>query len=115
MEEIKVDQNLVAYCGLYCGACRAYRKGRCPGCHENHKATWCSVRRCCTNNRYKSCAQCSEFADPKQCGKFNNFISKLFGLVFRSDRCACIRQIREKGLSGHAAEMAHSGRHSIKR
>lgn len=115
MEEIKVDENLVAYCGLYCGACGSHRKGRCPGCHENNKASWCDVRRCCINHRYSSCAQCTEFPDPNKCSKFNNFISKLFGLVFRSDRCACITQIRELGLTGHALEMAKSGRQSIKR
>ena len=27
---IAVDKNLVAYCGLYCGACSAYLKDRAP-------------------------------------------------------------------------------------
>lgn len=37
----------VAYCGLYCGACKSHRKGKCPGCRENSKATWCEIRKCC--------------------------------------------------------------------
>jgi len=32
MKEIIADEKLVAKCGLYCGACGAYLKGRCPGC-----------------------------------------------------------------------------------
>jgi hypothetical protein len=115
MKPIVSDANLVAYCGLYCGACGAYRRGRCPGCHENKKATWCKVRTCCIENRYSSCAQCASVTDPRDCRKFNNFISKLFGLIFRSDRRACIAQIRDKGLQGHAELMAGGGTHTIRR
>jgi hypothetical protein len=39
----------------------------------------------------------------------------LFGFIFRSDRAACIRQIRLIGIEGHAAEMAKGKRQSIKR
>jgi hypothetical protein len=115
MKSIVADTGLVAYCGLYCGACGVYRRGRCPGCHENQKATWCGVRKCCTENGYSSCAECRTIADPRDCRKFHNFISKLFGLIFRSDRRACIAQIRQKGLSAHADLMAASQRHSIRR
>ena len=89
MKPIAADVNLVAYCGLYCGACGAYRRGRCPGCHENSKATWCKVRSCCMENGHSSCADCKTPADPRECRKFNNFIAKIFGLIFRSDRRAC--------------------------
>ena len=50
MKEIISDPKLVAFCGLYCGACKAYLKERCPGCHDNEKATWCKVRTCCLEN-----------------------------------------------------------------
>ena len=30
--------ELVAGCGLYCGKCGAFRKGRCKGCRENARA-----------------------------------------------------------------------------
>ena len=109
------DANLVAYCGLYCGACRAYKSGKCPGCQHNDKATWCAVRDCCRDRSANSCAECADFADAKDCRKFNNFISRLFGLVFRSDRAACIAQIRAVGLGRHAQIMAESGRQSIRR
>jgi hypothetical protein len=115
MREIVSDTSLVAYCGLYCGACRAYLKQRCPGCHENRKATWCGVRSCCTEHNYASCADCTEFADAMDCKKFNNLIAKLFGLIFRSNRGACIAQIRQIGIQGHADNMAKNRRQTIKR
>jgi hypothetical protein len=115
MKDIVSDPELVAYCGLYCGACSAYRRGRCPGCHENKKATWCSVRTCCIEHQYSSCAACGQFDDAQKCKKFNNWISKLFGLLFRSDRAACIQQIRTSGIEAHAQDMAARGRHTIKK
>ncbi|MGA2061582.1 MAG: DUF3795 domain-containing protein [Thermoguttaceae bacterium] len=115
MKEIVADPKLVACCGLYCGACRAYLGGRCPGCRENHKASWCKVRVCCISNQFASCAECKEFQNPQDCRMFNNWISKLFGLIFRSDRAACVRQIRQIGLEAHAADMAGKKRQTIKR
>jgi hypothetical protein len=115
LKPIVADAQLVAYCGLYCGACGAYRRGRCPGCHENAKATWCTIRTCCRENAYGSCGDCKKVAEPNDCKKFNNWISKIFGLIFRSNRRACVLQIRQKGLQGHAEAMAAAGRHSMKR
>ena len=106
---------MVAFCGLYCGVCRSFIRGRCPGCHDNVKATWCKVRSCCISNQYASCAECAQFADPNDCKMFNNFIARIFGLIFRSDRAACIRQIREIGIQGHADTMAEQKRHAIRR
>ncbi len=31
MKEIVSDPKLVAYCGLYCGACKRYLQEKCPG------------------------------------------------------------------------------------
>ena len=115
MPDIPVDTELVAHCGLYCGACKSYLAGKCKGCHENSGATWCKIRACCTEKRIKTCADCAEFADPRACGKFNNFMSRLFGLIFNSDRAACIAQIKQLGLDGHAKAMATSGIQTIKR
>jgi len=106
MQEIKADSKLVAFCGLYCGACRAYLKGKCKGCADNVKAGWCKVKKCCTENSYKSCADCHDFSDLKECGKLNNFISKLFEIFFRSDRIGCLEAIRVEGYDKFAEEMA---------
>jgi hypothetical protein len=115
MKSITTDSSLVAYCGLYCGACRAYLKESCKGCHENTKATWCKLRLCCIEKGYASCAECVEFKEVNACPKFNNIFSKIIGVVFNSDRKACVEQIREKGVAGHAAAMAGMKRQSIKR
>ncbi|MBN2407836.1 MAG: DUF3795 domain-containing protein [Elusimicrobia bacterium] len=115
MKEIIDSPNLVAFCGLYCGACARYLKDKCPGCQENSKATWCAIRTCCMKNEYSSCADCKEFSNPKDCKKFDNFMSKLFGLIFRSDREACINQIKELGLEGHAAKMTELKHQAIKK
>ena len=115
MKEITADGTLVAYCGLYCGACRAYLKGRCPGCRENEKASWCKVRSCCIENELGDCAACDEFPDPADCRKFNNFMSRLFGLVFRSDRRKCIARIGETGRDAYALEMAEKKIQTLRR
>ena len=115
MQGIKVDAELVAYCGLYCGACRSCLAGKCNGCHENSKATWCKVRSCCMERQIKSCAECAEFPEPRACRKYNNFMSRLFGQLFKSDRAACIAQIKQLGLDGHARTMAEMRTQTIKR
>jgi hypothetical protein len=115
MKEIIVDAGMVAYCGLYCGACGSYLRGRCPGCHENAKAGWCKVRTCCIDRGFTSCAECDAFADPKACRKFNNVVSKTIGFLLRSDRAACIMQIKTQGLAGHAKDMAMNKRQTIRR
>ena len=71
----------MAYCGLYCGAGRACRRDRCPGCHEKTNAGWCKVRACCLENGYATCADC-RIGPTARLQKFTDFISKLFGLIF---------------------------------
>jgi len=115
MPAVRDSADLVACCGLYCGACRSYLKGKCAGCAKNEKATWCRIRSCCFAKGIRTCAECAEFADPRACGKFDNFMAKLFGLIFRSDRAACIAQIKRLGLAGHATAMAGMRAHTIRR
>ncbi len=115
MESAAFDPKLVAYCGLYCGACSKYLNGKCPGCAGNEKAAWCKIRPCCVENGYATCANCQQFADVVDCANYNNFMAKLFGLIFRSDRKACIYRIKQIGIEAFAREMAESGRPSIKR
>lgn len=110
-----VDKNLVAFCGLYCGECKANKKGKCPGCQKNEKATWCKIRACCLENKRRSCADCQEFTNASDCKKFNNLFSKLFAFVFKSDRQACINMIKEKGYDAYAREMTKRGAQSIKK
>lgn len=113
--EIRADAGLVARCGLYCGACGAYLKGRCPGCRENTKASWCKVRSCCDENGYASCAACPTHSDPAECAKFNNVIARVIGVVLNSDRRACVLKLRELGPEGYAAFMTERKRQTLPR
>jgi hypothetical protein len=115
MKEVVANKELVAYCGLYCGACKKYLAGSCPGCHENSKASWCKIRSCNMEHGYGSCADCKEFANPADCKKFNNFISKIFALIFKSDRAACIAQIKATGMEEFARYMAENKLQSIRK
>ncbi len=114
LKPIVADKNLIAYCGLYCGACRSYLKGSCPGCRENVKASWCKIRQCCQENDFASCADCTS-VKPEDCRKYTNFISKAIGLILNSDRAACIHRIEEIGYDQFAIEMTENKRQTIKR
>ncbi len=113
MKEITIDAKMVAACGLYCGACKKYRMGKCPGCHKNEKASWCKIRKCCIEKGFHTCAECE--MDVKDCRLHNNLIGKFFAFVFRSDRPACIRYIRENGEQAFAEEMTKRGEQTMRK
>ncbi len=115
MKRIVADTNLVAHCGLYCGACGRYLKDKCPGCHGNEMASWCKVRACCIEHGYATCADCEDHNDPTQCRKFYNIFSRLMGVVFRSNRPACIALIRDVGVEDFAKQMASNKAQSLPR
>lgn len=110
---IEVDSELIARCGLYCGACRKYLSGKCPGCRLNKKASWCKIRSCSASMGYHTCADCT--MEVRECKTYSNFISKIFAVVFSSDRSACIDRIREIGKEAYAKEMAEKRLQTIKR
>ena len=115
MKEIKADAGLVACCGLYCGACGSYLKGKCQGCAGNTKASWCKVRTCCNTRKFATCADCGDFAAFEDCSKLNNFISRIISLFTKSDRPACLRRIKQTSCGYFAAEMAEARSHAIKK
>lgn len=102
-------QNEIAACGPVCAACRRYSSGKCPGCRDYDKAQWCGLRRCVIERGLKSCADCTA-VPVAECRTFNNFMSKVFGLLFRSDRRGCIERIREVGYEAYLSEMKLAGR-----
>ena len=112
--EIIADKNLIGYCGLYCAACRTFLAGKCPGCQKKTNATWCKVRECCISNGFLSCADCN-LVGLNECKKYNSFIAKAFGLIFNSDRAACIERIKKTGYDDFAVEMALNKRQTFKR
>ncbi len=104
MKCIESDKRLIAACGLYCGACRKYLVDKCPGCHLNEKNSWCKIRSCNKNHGFHTCAECGK--DVTGCKIYSNLIGKIFALLFKSDRPACIRYISEHGEQAFAEEMA---------
>jgi len=113
MENITADKNNIAACGLYCGACRKFLSGKCPGCKNNEKASWCKIRQCCIDKGYSNCADCEQ--EVRNCKIYSNFISKVFALLFNSDRPACIDYIKEHGRTAFAEEMTCRKCQTIKR
>lgn len=110
MKEIIEDQALVAYCGLYCGACKIYLWGKCPGCMKNERASWCKVRTCCINNKYRTCSDCKIEDTISNCTKLVNPISKIISLILGSNRVACLNKIKETGCAEYAKNMAQTRR-----
>lgn len=106
MRQIKAHKDLIAHCGLYCGACQKYLSGKCASCQQNVSATWCQVRKCCQRLGHASCADCHSFSDVSQCLRYNNIFSKIIGLFLRSNRKTCIEKIKGEGYSGFAEYMA---------
>lgn len=115
MIPITNDPQNVSFCGLFCGSCRRFRKGACPGCVHNTKASWCKVRTCCLDKGYQSCADCTDFTDLRACKTLENPVANLFGWIFRSDRQASLRLIRTKGYQLYADRMAELGRMALRR
>lgn len=102
----------IGACGLYCGSCRKYRKLKCPGCRYNEDST-CRIRQCCSNQDIDTCADCPN--NVENCDTYNDKISKLFSLLFNSDRTACIRYIREHGEKSFADKMTEDQRMTMPR
>jgi len=115
MKEIISDPSRIAFCGLYCGACKKFLSDKCPGCQQNQKASWCKVRTCCMELGIKSCADCTEKAPIEDCKKLDSFMAKVFGFFFNSDRMACLKLIKDEGYDAYAEKMAQDGKMTIPR
>ena len=108
-KEIIKDVNLIAACGLYCGSCGKLKRGKCPGCKENEKASWCKIRLCCIEKEINNCSYCIEFSNPKECTKYNNFIARAIEYVFITDRSLCIESLKEDGEEKFVQLMSDKG------
>jgi hypothetical protein len=103
----KFDQNvIIAHCGIVCSKCGAFLKGKCKGCHSAKPMFKnCPIKKCNLENELVTCADCQEFQDLKRCKKLNSFISKIFGLLFRSNRIGNLVRIREIGLDAYKKQV----------
>ena len=99
---IKERIELVAYCGLNCGGCGSYKRGRCKGCLAGGGFSSCKVRQCCLERNYRTCAGCPEYLE---CRKLNSFIAKVYSLIFRSNRRANLDSIKKMGIEKWVEEV----------
>lgn len=90
----------IAACGLLCTNCGKFKKGRCKGCQIESGFSNCSVRLCCIEKEITTCAECDEFVSPRdyrECRKLNNFIARIFALIYGSNRPAALAMLRDQG------------------
>ena len=109
-KQINKDENLIAYCGLYCGACPSFTSGKCDGCRSNSaksavKYKTCQVKPCCAGNGFFTCADCTEFAFVKECKKYNPLLLRIISRLEGSDRSKAINMIKVKGRAEFLAFM----------
>lgn len=114
MNSIQIEnERLIAYCGLFCGNCKQYKKGKCPGCRDNVKAKWCKIRACGIENSYNTCADCTIESRVTDCKKYNTFVSGLIELFFNTDRSECISLIKKEETEAFIQLMEKSGKMSL--
>jgi hypothetical protein len=109
-EQTADNEQLIAYCGLYCKACPAFASGKCDGCRgDSEKCAvlykQCQVRPCCIENEFFTCADCTIYASTKECKKYNPLLLKIASWVESSDRSKAIEMIKTKGRAELATFM----------
>ena len=105
MEAASVEK-IVAYCGLVCNDCGAFKKNRCGGCYcEKPMNMGCKVKPCAVDRGYGTCAECCDFDEFADCKKLNNFISRIFAFIFKSNRIGNLKRIRQIGLDEFKREI----------
>lgn len=102
----------IAPCGLFCSNCRKFRKGRCAGCQVSPGFARCAVRACCVEKGIPTCAGCSDFAarDFRECRTLHNPVSRVFAVLFGSDRPGALAELRDQGEAAYLERRRASGR-----
>ena len=105
MSANNTQEILIAYCGLCCSNCGMYKKGKCLGCHSDKPMNRnCKIKACAMEKGYATCADCTEFANFKECKKLYNPVSRFFGFIFHTDRIGNLNKIRDIGLESFKEE-----------
>ena len=97
----------IAPCGLFCSECGAFRKKRCQGCQVAPGFSRCAIRKCCAERGLTTCAGCEDFRAPRdfrECRKVNNWIAKIFKLIFGGDRPKALALLRDEGPEAYLRE-----------
>ena len=100
--QINKDENLISYCGFYCGACPKFIKGECKGCKGDmpdcalgYKP--CKVRPCCIDHQYDSCADCQKYDSVRDCRDYNPLMIRIGQFITQTNRRKGIELIKEQG------------------
>ena len=109
-KQIIEDEQLIAYCGLYCGACPSFMSGKCDGCRGDSAKSAvvykkCKVKPCCVENGFFTCADCTIYASTKECKKYNPLLLKVAAWIESSDRSKAIEMIKAKGETAFLSYM----------
>ena len=104
-------KDLIAHCGFYCGACPTYLSGKCEGCRGDSPkcavgVKKCQVKQCCVENKFFTCADCTEFESTKHCKKYNPLSIRLGQWISSTSRRKAIEMICERGCAGFITYMA---------
>lgn len=90
---------VIAYCGIVCSDCGAFKKGKCEGCLSGkQRFSSCPVRKCNIEKNQQTCAECASFDNFRNCKKLWNIFAKIFYYIFRSNRIGNLDRIRKIGL-----------------
>ena len=96
----------IAYCGLCCTNCGMFKKGKCRGCHSDRPMNRkCKIKACAMVRGFKTCAECPDYQNLKECKKLHNLVSIFFGFIFRTDRVGNLNTIREIGIEKFTEKM----------
>ncbi len=106
---------LIGCCGLYCVNCSRYKKGKCPGCAEYEKASWCKIRKCCIEKEIANCSACEEYIYPMDCSKYNHFFSRTIEYFSSTNRSLCIEYLRKNSAEEFVNMMNEKGSMSLPR
>jgi len=117
--QIDKDENLISYCGFYCGACPTFTSGKCEGCRGDSPkcavgVKKCQVKQCCVENEFFTCADCTKCASTKECKKYNPLSITLGEWISSTSRRKGIEMIREKGRTDFLALMTDKNWVTIK-
>lgn len=113
---MKTDE-LLGYCGLYCGNCLFYQntvKGTgtdpgdgmiymCRGCNSGEVTPWCTdcgIKTSCRNKEIRTCIECDSFP----CDMMNGFMNDP-EYPYHRDVPEMMRLLDEMGLEAWAEEM----------
>ncbi|WP_167935769.1 DUF3795 domain-containing protein [Halothermothrix orenii] len=56
----KLNSDLIAPCGFYCGSCPSYLSGKCKGCYNN-ETDKCFTYDCVLKKDINFCGECKDF------------------------------------------------------